>query len=70
MAVASALRNARRLHHHLGNYLCASRNPSLAQLITIYAWLRVATTLMTALSAWRLRKTHGTLERPFHNSWR
>src|SRR2546429_3775342 len=38
---------------------------SLAQLITIYAWLRVATTMMTALSAWRLRKTHGALERPF-----
>jgi len=38
---------------------------SLAQLITIYAWLRVATTLMTALSARRLRKTHGALERPF-----
>jgi amino acid transporter len=38
---------------------------SLAQLITIYAWLRVATTLMTAVSAARLRKTHGSLERPF-----
>ncbi|MBS1842480.1 MAG: APC family permease [Acidobacteria bacterium] len=38
---------------------------SLAQLITIYAWLRVATTLMTALSGWRLRKTHPTLERSF-----
>ena len=38
---------------------------SLAQLITIYAWLRVATTSMTALSAWRLRKTHAALERPF-----
>jgi amino acid transporter len=38
---------------------------SLAQLITIYAWLRVATTLMTALSAWRLRKTHATLDRAF-----
>jgi len=38
---------------------------SLAQLITIYAWLRVATTLMTALSAWQLRRTHGALERPF-----
>ena len=38
---------------------------SLAQLITIYAWLRVATTLMTALSASRLRKTHPELDRPF-----
>jgi len=38
---------------------------SLAELITIYAWLRVATTLMTALSGWRLRKTQPQLERPF-----
>jgi len=38
---------------------------SLTQLITIYAWLRVATTLMTAVSGWRLRKTHPHLERPF-----
>lgn len=38
---------------------------SLAQLITIYAWLRVATTLMTALSGWRLRKTHPKLKRLF-----
>jgi amino acid transporter len=38
---------------------------SLAQLITIYAWLRVATTLMTALSGWRLRTTHPQLERSF-----
>jgi len=38
---------------------------SLTQLITIYAWLRVATTLMTALSGWRLRKTHPDLERTF-----
>ena len=38
---------------------------SLTQLITIYAWLRVATTLMTAFSGWRLRKTHPQLERSF-----
>ena len=38
---------------------------SLTQLITIYAWLRVATTLMTAVSGWRLRKTHPHLDRPF-----
>jgi amino acid transporter len=38
---------------------------SLAQLITIYAWLRVATTIMTALSAPRLRKTHPELPRSF-----
>ena len=38
---------------------------SLAQLITIYAWLRVATTMMTALSGRQLRKTHPQLERSF-----
>ena len=38
---------------------------SLTELITIYAWLRVATTLMTALSGWRLRKTQPQLDRPF-----
>src|SRR5262249_4929228 len=38
---------------------------SLTQLIAIYAWLRVATTLMTAVSGWRLRKTHADLERTF-----
>ena len=38
---------------------------SLTQLITVYAWLRVATTLMTALSGWRLRQTHPYLKRPF-----
>jgi amino acid transporter len=38
---------------------------SLTQLITVYAWLRVATTLMTALSGWRLRRTHPHLNRSF-----
>jgi amino acid transporter len=38
---------------------------SLAQLITVYAWLRVGTTIMTALSGWKLRKTHPELPRSF-----
>jgi amino acid transporter len=38
---------------------------TLVQLIAVYAWLRVATTVMTALSAWRLRKTHPDLNRSF-----
>jgi amino acid transporter len=42
---------------------------SLAQLITICAWLRVATTLMTAFSGWRLRKTHPALERYLKIPW-
>jgi len=38
---------------------------TLTELIAVYAWLRVATTIMTALSGWRLRKTHPDLKRPF-----
>ena len=38
---------------------------NLAELITVYAWLRVATTVMTALSLWKLRKTRPSMERPF-----
>lgn len=45
-------------------YALLARN-TVVHLITIYAWLRVATTLMTALSGWRLRKTHPQLERTF-----
>jgi len=37
----------------------------LSDLITVYAWLRVATSVMTVLSAWKLRKSHPTMERPF-----
>lgn len=38
---------------------------NLAQLITVYAWLRVATTVMTALAGWKLRKTNPELQRSF-----
>ncbi len=38
---------------------------SLAQLISIYIWLRSATTVLTVLSAWRLRRTQPELERSF-----
>lgn len=38
---------------------------SLVQLITVYAWLRVATSVMTVLAAWRLRKKQPGLERPY-----
>jgi amino acid transporter len=38
---------------------------TLTELIAVYAWLRVATTIMTALSGWRLRKTHPDLKRSF-----
>jgi APA family basic amino acid/polyamine antiporter len=38
---------------------------SLAQLISIYIWLRSATTVLTVLSAWKLRRTQPELRRSF-----
>jgi amino acid transporter len=38
---------------------------SLVQLITIYNWLRVATTIMTVLAAWQLRRNKPDMPRPF-----
>ena len=38
---------------------------SLAQLISIYIWLRSATTVLTVLSGWKLRGTHPNLPRSF-----
>jgi amino acid transporter len=38
---------------------------SLGQLISVYIWLRSATTVLTVLSAWRLRRTRPNLRRSF-----
>ena len=38
---------------------------SLVELITIYNWLRVATTVMTVLAAWQLRRKKPDMPRPF-----
>jgi amino acid transporter len=38
---------------------------SLAQLISVYIWLRSATTVLTVLSAWKLRRTQPDLARSF-----
>jgi amino acid transporter len=38
---------------------------SLLQLIAIYNWLRVATTVMTVLAAWQLRRKKPDMPRPF-----
>jgi amino acid transporter len=38
---------------------------SMTRLITVYVWLRVATSMMTVLSAWRLRKTQPDMPRVF-----
>jgi amino acid transporter len=38
---------------------------SLGQLISVYIWLRSATTVLTVLSAWRLRRTRPEMQRAF-----
>jgi len=38
---------------------------SLAELISVYIWLRSATTVLTVRSAWKLRRTHPQLKRLF-----
>jgi amino acid transporter len=38
---------------------------SLAELISVYIWLRSATTVLTVLSAWKLRRTRPELKRTF-----
>ena len=42
---------------------------SLTQLIAVYAWLRVATSVMTVLSAQKLRRTKPDMPRPFMIPW-
>jgi amino acid transporter len=38
---------------------------SLAQLISVYIWLRSATTILTVLSGWKLRKSRPDMKRSF-----
>lgn len=42
---------------------------SLTQLISVYIWLRIATSLLTVLSAWQLRRKRPDLERVFRIPW-
>lgn len=42
---------------------------SLTQLISVYSWLRIATTLLTVLAAWQLRRKQPGLKRPFVIPW-
>ena len=42
---------------------------SLGELISIYVWLRAATTVMTVLSAWGMRRKFPDLARPFRIPW-
>jgi len=42
---------------------------SLTQLISVYIWLRIATSVLTVVSAWQLRRTQPDLERAFRIPW-
>jgi amino acid transporter len=42
---------------------------TLTQLISVYMWLRIATTIMTVLAASRLRRSQPDLPRPFRIPW-
>jgi amino acid transporter len=42
---------------------------TLAQLLTVYIWLRILVTVLTVLAAWRLRKTMPDVARPFRIPW-
>ncbi len=43
---------------------------SLLQIIIVYNWLRIATTVLTVLSAWKLRRKQPDMNRPFVIPWR
>jgi len=42
---------------------------TLTQLISIYIWLRIATSVLTFLAAWQLRRTRPELPRTFRIPW-
>jgi len=42
---------------------------TLAQLLTVYVWLRSLVTVLTVVAAWRLRKIHPEMKRPFRIPW-
>jgi amino acid transporter len=42
---------------------------TLAQLLTVYVWLRSLVTVLTVLAAWKLRKLQPQTKRPFRIPW-
>ncbi|HXR33789.1 MAG TPA: APC family permease [Verrucomicrobiae bacterium] len=42
---------------------------TLAQLLTVYVWLRCLVTVLTVLAAWKLRKVQPEAQRPFRIPW-
>ena len=48
---------------------CLLASHSVTQLISVYVWLRIATSVLTVLSAWQLRRTRPDLQRRFRIPW-
>ena len=48
---------------------CSLAIHSVTQLISVYIWLRIATSVLTVLSAWRLRQSRPDMHRPFRIPW-
>jgi amino acid transporter len=48
---------------------CLLAGHNVVQLISIYVWLRIATSVLTVLSAWQLRRTRPDLARSFRIPW-
>ncbi len=48
---------------------CLVASHTLSQLISVYIWLRIATSIMTVLSAWQLRRKLPELQRSFRIPW-
>lgn len=42
---------------------------TMAQLLTVYVWLRILVTFLTVLAAWRLRRLQPEMKRPFRIPW-
>jgi len=42
---------------------------TLTQLISVYIWLRIATSVLTFLAAWQLRRKQPDMPRPFRIPW-
>jgi amino acid transporter len=42
---------------------------TMAQLLTVYVWLRILVTVLTVLAVWRLRRQRPQMNRPFLIPW-
>jgi amino acid transporter len=48
---------------------CLLASHNVTQLISVYIWLRIATSVLTVLSAWQLRRKRPELRRTFRIPW-